>query len=75
MWNGTGWGMGWGGMGIGMAVIWILVILAVAALVMLVVNRPAGSSEDRSIEIARERYARGEITREQFDELKSKLEK
>jgi putative membrane protein len=67
--------MGWGGMGIGMGVVWILLILAVAAVVMLLVNRPAGTSGDRSIEIARERYARGEITHEQFDELKRHLGK
>lgn len=75
MWNGMGYGMGWSGMGIGMAFVWIVVILAVAAVVTVVVNRPAGSSGDRSIEIARERYARGEITREQFDQLKRDLEK
>lgn len=75
MWNGMGWGMGWGGMGIAMAVIWIAVILAVIALVLLFVKRPGGTSGDRSAEIVRERYARGEITREQFDELKRDLEK
>lgn len=75
MWNGMGYGMGWGGMGVGMGIIWILVILAIAALVMLVLKRPAGASGDRSIGIARERYARGEITREQFEEIKRDLGK
>ena len=67
--------MGWGGMGIGMGLIWIVVILAVGALVIMFANRPAGASGDRSIEIARERYAKGEITREQFEELKRDLRK
>jgi putative membrane protein len=65
--------MGWGG--IGMALFWIVLLVAIAAAVVSFSRRPAGPSGDRSLDIVRERYARGEITREQFDELKRDLEK
>lgn len=34
----------------------------------------AGEKRDRSIDILRERYARGEITKEQYDEMRKALE-
>lgn len=54
-----------------------MVILAVAILgsVWMIVHRPraVGTSRSSSEEILRERFARGEITGEQFDEAKKRL--
>lgn len=68
-WDATGLG-GW----------WMLagmVIIATAALgsVWLIVHRPGsgGTSRSAAEEILRERFARGELSGEQFDEAKGRL--
>ena len=60
--------------------IWMLaamVIMAVALLgsVWLIVHRPGATSQAQSAaaELLRERFARGEISAEQFDETKKRL--
>jgi len=68
-WDGGGWGMGFGFFS--MLIFWALVIVAVVAVIRWVgpaggAGRPFGAG-DRSLEILRERYARGEIGREEFD--------
>jgi putative membrane protein len=52
-----------------------IVAIAIVASVWLVVHRPgaAGPSRSDAVEILRERFARGEITGEQFDEAKKRL--
>lgn len=49
-----------------------IVAVAIVASVWLVVHRPGTDGKPRSSaeEILRERFARGEITREQFEEAK-----
>jgi putative membrane protein len=58
------WGM-WGMMG-WMIVPWLLLIAAVAVGVWWLVRQRA-PRHDRALETLRERYARGEITREEFE--------
>jgi putative membrane protein len=65
---------------VAMGWVWMLVFWgAIIALVVWVVRRisqpPAASSGSApsALEIAKARYARGEITREQFEELKKDL--
>lgn len=77
--------MHWGyGMGGGwMMLFWILLAAAVIAVVVWAVARsgsqtlpPAGSQGPPPAgaeDILRERYARGEITREQFDQMRGDL--
>jgi putative membrane protein len=77
MLSGLGFGMGWwmifGG---------ILFILFWAGIIALIVwgvsrlthdGRPSSPSGKSPLDIAKERYARGEITREQFDQIKKDL--
>lgn len=71
MWSGVE-GMGWGWIGLGMVhmlLFWIIVILGIVALVRWLA---AGSSDDppRAMDILKARYAKGEITREQFEQMK-----
>ncbi|QCU79124.1 SHOCT domain-containing protein [Citricoccus sp. SGAir0253] len=84
MWgDGMGWGMGWAWL------FWILMIVGVVVLVtllVLVVSRggpgrqdgprtpPAGAAPSRAREILEERYARGEISAEEFQERRRLLE-
>ena len=52
-----------------------IIALAVLGSVWLIVHRPgaAGTTRSGADEILRERFARGEITPEQFDEARKRL--
>jgi len=68
-----GWGgmmCGWGGMGVGMGIFWLLVL---AGIYLLLTQKPQAAQEDRSLAVLRERYARGEITLEEFEEMRRNL--
>jgi putative membrane protein len=85
MMPGTGWGMGaWGmGMGwIGMLVgiaFWVLIFLALVYLIKYLIQatgrpgRPPESERKTPLDILKERYARGEIDKEEFDSKKKDL--
>jgi len=72
------WGGGWGwGMGFGwifMILFWALIILGIVALAKWVFSAAAGSSDKRPLEILKERYARGEITRDQYEQMRRDLD-
>lgn len=73
MWHGLE-EIGWGWLGLGllhMAVFWGLVILFFAALLKWLAGGSLGGSS--AIDLLKVRYAKGELTREQFEELKRDL--
>ena len=79
MWSGFD-GMGWGWIGLGvlhMSLFWILVILGIVVLVKwLALGPPTGlppRTESRALDILKERYAKGELTREQFEQMKREI--
>ena len=65
-----------------MAFFWLLVIGGLGLLVVWLFRRDQGQMRDREVpppasrplEILRERYARGEITRDEFDQMRRDLE-
>ncbi len=59
-------GWSWFGMGLGL-VFWALLIGLVAWIVVSLAQRPAGPSAPRPEDVLRARYARGEITREEYE--------
>jgi putative membrane protein len=67
-------------MGFGMVLMllfWILVIFGIAVLIrwLLAQSPPSRGSRDKSpLEIVQERYARGEIDREEYEQKKQDLE-
>lgn len=67
-WSG-GWGMGFGA--ISMLLWWIVLIVGVVTALRWMVPTAgvgrASAGGDRALEILRERYARGEIGKEEFD--------
>lgn len=75
-----GWHGGWWGFGmLHMALYWGVLILAIALLVKWLFGRASGGSSDRqpgktALDILKERYARGEIGKEEFDQKKRDLE-
>jgi putative membrane protein len=77
MWNGFD-GMGWGWIGLGflhMGLFWILVILGIVVLVRSLAASSPASTSGRALEILKERDAKGELTREQYEQMKRELGK
>jgi len=74
-----GWGMHpmWGVWGIGMMLImllfWGLVIVGVVLGIRWLVSQGKESRSDSALEILRQRYARGEINKEEFEAKKKDL--
>jgi putative membrane protein len=59
-------------------IFWILITIGIVLLVKWFIdqNRIQGQTKDMSaLETAQLRYARGEITREEFEEIKNNLER
>jgi len=72
--NFSGWGMGFGF--IFMLLFWGLAILGIVALIRCLITQSSSSrsSRDKSpLEIVQERYARGEIDREEYEQKKRDL--
>lgn len=75
-----GWGNGYWGMGMGwifMALIWVLIILGVVALLRRLGLGDAARREaprPTPLEILQERYARGEIEREEYEQKRRDLQ-
>lgn len=80
MWGYMGhYGGSWGGMGlgmIGMVLVWILLIVGIVALVKGVRGPGAVSGrlqEKTALDVLKERYARGEIEKTEFEQKKRNL--
>jgi len=68
MMNNSCWGMGWG--------MWFIPLLTILVIYFLVKNNPqikSGQSAESPMEILKIRYAKGEITKEQFEEMKKDI--
>ncbi len=72
--DGHGWmGLGW----IFMALVWVLIVVGIVALLRWLGmggNENRGVSRKTPLEILQERYARGEIDREEYEQKRHDLE-
>jgi putative membrane protein len=74
MMDGFGWGPGFGW--VSMILFWGLVIFAIAALAKWLTQQSPGGGSPRDktpLQILQERYARGEIDREEYEQKKQDL--
>ena len=75
-----GYGYGYGGWwGLVTLLFWVLVIAGVVTLVVWLVRQGQGQrgpvgGEDRALATLRERYARGEITQDEFEQMRRTLQ-
>ncbi|HUU04566.1 MAG TPA: SHOCT domain-containing protein [Patescibacteria group bacterium] len=70
------WMEGHWGWGFGMILFWILVIVGIVVLVKWILGQkpPALPQGDAALDILKKRYAKGEISREDFERMKKDLE-
>ena len=77
MWSDYGWGWGMGFGMISVVLFWILVILGIVILVRWIAGGSPGTGQTpvkTALDILKERYARGEIGREEFEQKKRDIE-
>ncbi|MBN1848142.1 MAG: SHOCT domain-containing protein [Deltaproteobacteria bacterium] len=72
------WGMGWFG-GIFIIIFWVLIIIGLIFLIKWLIQSARGESDfwhkrpSNPMDILKERYARGEINKQEFEEKKKDL--
>ncbi|CAG1002826.1 MAG: SHOCT domain-containing protein [Candidatus Methanoperedens sp.] len=75
MMDGYGYGMMGGGYGILGLIFWILLIIGLVLLIKyLWAGRGDKKGEESALEILNKKYARGEISKEEFEEKKKDLQ-
>lgn len=72
-WADYGWGMGYGWLF--MIIFWGLVVLGIIYLVQSIVRGSRNEAKESAVEILKKRYARGEITKEEFERMRADLER
>ncbi len=66
----------WGFLGFGpifMFLFWILIIIGVVVLVKWIAGQTGSKKEESALEILKKRYARGEISKEEFESKKKDI--
>jgi len=71
-----GWGMGFGFGWLLMSIFWILIILGgIYFLKLIMGGSKKDGKEDTALDILKKRYAKGEISREEFEKIRDDLMK
>lgn len=75
MMGGSGWGFFGGAMGL-WGLLWMGLLIAVPLyLVYTLLNRGSGENTEKSLSVLRERYARGELSDDEFERRRTQLER
>ena len=63
---------GWFG-GIGMIVFWVIFVALTVWLIVTLIKNNRNEPPSKALDIARERYAKGEITKDEYDQIRKTL--
>lgn len=69
----VGWGMGFGWSF--MVLFWVLVVLCIVYIFSLIASRKKGEKKETPMDILQKRYAKGDISREEFERIRDDLTK
>jgi putative membrane protein len=73
-WGDYGWGMGFGW--VWMILVWVLVIAGAVYIIQIAARSGKKQEKDEApLDILKKRYARGEISKEEFEKMKDDLMK
>lgn len=73
-WGNYGWGTGMGIGWIFMLAFWILIIAGVVYLIRALAGGERRTTGETALDILKKRYAKGEISKEEFEEKKKSIE-
>ncbi|USZ70189.1 SHOCT domain-containing protein (plasmid) [Halorussus salilacus] len=74
MMGGSGWGLFGGAMGL-WGLLWMGLLIAVPLYVVYaLLNRESSGNDEQSLSVLRERYARGELSDDEFERRRKRLE-
>ncbi len=72
MWD-YGAGLWWAFGGIFMILFWVGLVILISWIVMKIVKGSSSESKSDALDIVKERYAKGEISKEEFEQIKKDL--
>jgi putative membrane protein len=71
---GGGWGLSGGTMGL-FGLLWMGLVFAIPLYLVFTLAKRGGEDDERPLSVLRERYARGELTDEEFQQRRERLER
>ncbi|NNM54929.1 MAG: SHOCT domain-containing protein [Spirochaetales bacterium] len=77
MWGNWGWGMpgyfGWGGWVMGLVMVAVLAVVIVVGIRLVNKTDRSHQHEESALEVLKKRYARGEISQEEYRTMRDEL--
>ena len=74
MMGGSGWGLFGGAMGL-WGLLWMGLLIAIPVYIAYALRNRGSGGDEQSLSVLRERYARGEVSEEEFDRRRKRLDR
>ena len=77
MWGNWGWGMpgyfGWGGLVMGLIMVAVLAVVVIVGIRLVNKTERSHAHEESALDVLKKRYARGEISQEEYRKIRDEL--